>query len=103
MTRTGDRYSIMSAAWGAPVAGVEVRIDEGPWLAATLTAGQQAEFAWAFWTYDWGTPTPGEHSITSRAIAVDGAVQPAPDDPVLAGKKTFWESTGQITRRVRIP
>jgi hypothetical protein len=26
-----------------------------------------------------------------------------PDDPYRAGKVTFWESNGQLTRRVRIP
>ncbi len=103
VTRQGDRYTVMGAAWGAPVAGVEVRLDDGPWQAATLTEGQQAEFAWAFWTLDWGTPSPGEHTIASRAIDVDGEVQPAPDDPLLAAKRTYWESNGQITRRVRIP
>ena len=103
VTRRGDRYQIMGAAWGAPIAAVEVRIDAGPWQPATLTEGQQAEFAWSFWTFEWGTPSPGEHTVTSRAIAVDGAVQPAADDPFLAGKTTYWESNGQITRRVRIP
>ena len=44
----------------------------------------------------------GEHTVTSRAIAVDGDVQPAPNDPFLAAKTTYWESNGQITRRVRI-
>ncbi|MDF2743491.1 MAG: hypothetical protein K0S88_4868, partial [Actinomycetia bacterium] len=29
--------------------------------------------------------------------------QPAPDDPFLASKRTYWESNGQITRRVTIP
>ena len=72
-------------------------------MPAPLTEGARAEFAWAFWTVDWGTPSPGEHTVTSRAIDVAGEVQPAPDDPLLAGKKTFWESNGQITRRVRIP
>ncbi len=100
--RRGDRYGIQGAAWGAPIAGVEVRIDDGPWQPATLGEGQGAEFAWAFWTLDWGTPDPGEHAVTSRATAVDGAVQPAPDDPFLAGKQTYWESNGQVTRRVRI-
>ena len=103
VTRTGDRYQVLGAAWGAPIAGVEVRIDKGPWQPATLTEGQRAEFAWTFWTFDWGAPALGEHSITSRAIDVEGNVQPAPDDPFLAGKTTFWESTGHITRRVRIP
>jgi DMSO/TMAO reductase YedYZ molybdopterin-dependent catalytic subunit len=101
VTRQGDTYGIMGAAWGAPIAGVEVQIDDEPWQAATLTdAG--SEFAWTFWTLDWGTPTPGEHTITSRAIGGSGDVQPEPDDPLLAGKKTFWESNGQITRRVNV-
>jgi DMSO/TMAO reductase YedYZ molybdopterin-dependent catalytic subunit len=101
--RQDDRYSIMGAAWGAPIAGVEVRIDEGEWSPATLTEGAGSEFAWSFWTYDWGTPTLGEHTVTSRATDTDGNVQPAPDDPQLAGKTTYWESNGQITRRVSIP
>ena len=31
-----------------------------------------------------------------------GNVQPAPDDPVIANKHTYWESNGQVTRQVRI-
>jgi len=99
---SGDAYRILGAAWGAPIAGVEVRIDDGPWEAATLTEGQGEAFAWTFWTLDWATPDPGEHTVTSRATAVDGEVQPAPDDPFLAAKRTLWESNGHITRRVRI-
>jgi DMSO/TMAO reductase YedYZ molybdopterin-dependent catalytic subunit len=102
VTRQGDTYSIMGAAWGAPIAGVEVRIDEGEWQPATLTEGAGEEFAWTFWTFDWGTPTAGEHTVTSRATDTDGNVQPAPDDPLLAGKQTYWEANGQITRRVEI-
>src|SRR4051812_41713200 len=105
VTKQGDNYQIMGAAWGAPIETVEVRIDEGAWQPATLLTdeGDGSEFTWTFWTYDWGTPSSGEHTVTSRAIAKDGAHQPAPDDPLLAGKKTFWESNGQITRHVRIP
>lgn len=102
VTRQGNRYSIMGAAWGAPIAAVEVRIDDGPWQPATLTE-EGDEFAWSFWTLDWGTPTSGEHTVTSRAIAVDGEVQPAPDDALLAGKTTYWESNGHITRQISIP
>jgi DMSO/TMAO reductase YedYZ molybdopterin-dependent catalytic subunit len=102
VTKRGDGYRIMGAAWGKPIAGVEVRIDDLPWRPATLTTGQGEAFAWVFWELDWGTPVPGEHSVTSRAVAADGEVQPAPDDPFLSGKTTFWESNGQITRRIRI-
>lgn len=102
VTRRDDRHEIIGAAWGAPIAGVEVRIDDGDWQPATLTEGAGEEFSWSFWTLDWGTPASGEHAITSRAIAVDGDVQPGSNDPFLTGKTTFWESNGQITRRVRI-
>jgi hypothetical protein len=44
----------------------------------------------------------GEHKIRSRAFDIDGNVQPAPTDPFLASKVTYWESNGQIARRVSI-
>jgi DMSO/TMAO reductase YedYZ molybdopterin-dependent catalytic subunit len=106
VTRRRDRYTVMGAAWGAPIADVEVRIDNGPWLAADLERGHRHEregFAWVFWTLPWRKPLPGAHSITSRAFDLDGNVQPAPDDPYLASRVTYWENNGQITRRVLIP
>jgi len=107
VTRRDDRYSIMGAAWGAPIVRVEVKIDNGPWLTARLdprrTRRRSRDFAWRFWTLRWPNPAPGEHTITSRAFAADGSVQPAPDDEYLAAKVTYWESNGQITRRVNIP
>ena len=45
---------------------------------------------------------PGEHKIRLRAFDVYGNMQPAPDDPFLANKVTYWESNGQITHRVLI-
>lgn len=102
VTRQNDQYGIMGAAWGAPIAGVDVRIDDGPWQPATLTEGEGEEYAWVFWTFDWDAPASGEHTVTSRASDANGNVQPAPDDPLLAGKATYWESNGHVTRRVLI-
>jgi DMSO/TMAO reductase YedYZ molybdopterin-dependent catalytic subunit len=102
VTKSGDAYSIMGAAWGDPIASVDVRIDDGAWQPATLTTGAGEANAWVFWTLDWTDASAGEHTITSRATSVAGDVQPAADDPYLAGKTTFWESNGQITRRVQI-
>lgn len=102
VTRDGDSYQVMGAAWGAPIASVDVRIDDGDWQAATLGEGEGSDFAWTFWTFDWGTVEPGEHTVTSRATDADGNVQPAPDDPLLAGKATYWESNGHVTRTVAI-
>ena len=67
VTRRGSRYAVMGAAWGAPIAAVQVRIDNGPWRAATLygLSGRRKHssgYAWRFWTFDWGTPAPGRTS-----------------------------------------
>jgi DMSO/TMAO reductase YedYZ molybdopterin-dependent catalytic subunit len=129
VTRRNGRYAIMGAAWGAPISAVEIQIDDGPWMATRLdrhahnaaeatvqTDGdpRRAEmndhprhrrngvYSWKFWRFDWGTPARGEHRIRSRAFDLDGNVQPAPDDPFLASKRTYWESNGQVTRRVSI-
>jgi DMSO/TMAO reductase YedYZ molybdopterin-dependent catalytic subunit len=125
VTRIDQSYFITGAAWGAPIAGVDVSIDRGPWMPARLVdqlpaqgrSRRRSEFAWSFWTFEWGAPPAKEYSITSRAFDINGNVQPAPvdlahidpkappttDDLVLASKLTYWESNGQITRRVLIP
>lgn len=72
------------------------------WLPATIDEGQDAEFAWKLWSLEWSNPASGEHSVTSRAIDTEGHIQPALDDPWIAGKRTYWESNGQLTRRVRV-
>jgi len=95
------RYRITGMAWGpAPITAVEVKIDTDPWKKAVLDAGT-FPFAWRLWHLDW-SPSPGEHTITSRAIDRAGNIQPAADDASLVNKKTYWESNGQITRRIRI-
>ena len=108
VTRGDSAYAITGAAWGAPIAAVEVQIDDGPFMGATLVGPRPERrrsrgYAWRFWTFDWGTPAPGEHTVTSRAFDVDGNMQPAPEDPFLASRRTFWESNGHITRRILIP
>lgn len=102
VVRKDGQYRIVGAAWGQPVARVEVSIDGGPWRVATLEEGVGDTFAWTVWSLDWGTPTPGEHTVASRAIDIEGRVQPTMDDPTIADKVTYWEGNGQIVRRVRI-
>ena len=107
VTRNDGVYTVAGAAWGAPIARVEVQIDGGRWRRARLArhrpkGGAQAGYAWVFWTLPWGRPAAGEHTIRSRAIDAAGNVQPTPQDPLLAGKVTYWESNGQITRRVLV-
>jgi DMSO/TMAO reductase YedYZ molybdopterin-dependent catalytic subunit len=102
VTRNNSTYQIMGAAWGAPIARVEVQIDNGPWLPAPLGQGQDDEFTWTFWQLDWEDASVGEHDITSRAIDAEGNVQPAMTDLHIANKHTYWESNGQVTRHVLI-
>jgi len=102
VTRKDGQYRIVGAAWGAPVARVEVQVDGGPWRSATIDRSEQGKFAWSFWSIDWPNATPGEHTITSRAVDIQGNVQPAMDDPRIAKKKTYWESNGLVSRRIRV-
>ena len=102
IARKDGRYRIIGAAWGAPVAGVEVKIDDGPWQPAAIEKEPKARFAWKIWSLDWEHPAAGEHAVTSRAIDSNGQIQPAMNDPRIANKHTYWESNGQVTRHIRI-
>jgi DMSO/TMAO reductase YedYZ molybdopterin-dependent catalytic subunit len=82
---------------GTPLKSVEVKIDNGPWQAATLQT-PAGKFSWKFFTYTWSGATPGEHTIVSRATDKDGYVQP----DSLAEKKTFLEDNTQFARKLMI-
>jgi hypothetical protein len=72
-------------------------------MPASITEGAGgSEYSWKFWRLDWGNPSTGEHAITSRATDIAGNLQPTITDPAIATKRTYWESNGQITRRVQI-
>ena len=102
VTRKGSDYWIDGAAWGGAVARVDVRVDDGPWRPATIDRTNDAPYAWKIWTFEWPRPAPGEHAVTSRAVDTEGHVQPEATDPIIANKKTYWESFGQVTRKVRV-
>ena len=87
-------HTVVGVAWGAPIAAVQVRIDDGPWKPTELIGPKPSNrgFTWRFWKYEWGTPAAGEHTVTSRALDTAGNLQPAPDDPFLVAKHTYWES-----------
>jgi DMSO/TMAO reductase YedYZ molybdopterin-dependent catalytic subunit len=102
VTRSDGQYRIVGAAWGAPIARVDVQIDGGSWVPATLDRSRTAEFAWTIWFLDWKSPAAGDHVISSRATDGQGNVQPSMDDPRIAGKRTYWESNGQVAKRIRL-
>ncbi|WP_245436434.1 hypothetical protein [Mesorhizobium tamadayense] len=71
-------------------------------MPATVDGTEEAEFAWKMWSLDWPRPSAGEHTVTSRAIDKSGNIQPAMSDPWIAKKHTYWESNGQVTRRIQV-
>lgn len=84
---------------GTPLRSVEVKVDDGPWQRATLDPSN-TQYSWKLWTYKWDNPTPGEHTIVSRATDANGVVQPTTAE--LSRKKTFLEDNSQFPRKVKI-
>lgn len=101
VTRRGDTHRISGFALndGTPLRSVEVRIDDGPWQEATIDP-QSSRYSWKLFHYDWPDASPGEHTLVSRAIDVNGNVQLASED--LPERVSYWEEYGRFPRRVRI-
>jgi len=105
VTRRGAEYFVLGAAWGGSIDRVEVQVDGGAWQRTRMKrmrAHGDKGFSWSFWTFDWGRVPSGRHTIRSRVFGNHGAVQPTPEDPYLASRRTYWENNGQITRTVDI-
>jgi DMSO/TMAO reductase YedYZ molybdopterin-dependent catalytic subunit len=76
---------VAGVAWAPDrgIAGVEIRLDDGPWQAARTTRPISGA-TWVQWAFAWDA-TPGRHAIEVRAIDGSGEVQtdretdPAPD------------------------
>ncbi|MGE3705826.1 MAG: molybdopterin-dependent oxidoreductase [Vicinamibacterales bacterium] len=83
---------------GTPLKSVEVKVDDGPWQAAKADTATNAKYGWKFYRFDWNGATPGEHTLVSRAIDVNGQIQPTADE--IASKKTFLEDNSQHPRKV---
>jgi DMSO/TMAO reductase YedYZ molybdopterin-dependent catalytic subunit len=66
------------------ISKVELRIDEGEWVPATLLGDVPSNDTWRQWRYDWPAAA-GDHELQVRATTGDGEVQtgdvapPAPD------------------------
>jgi hypothetical protein len=82
---TGGRVIVAGVAWAPDrgVSGVEVRVDDGPWQAATISE-PLSDATWVQWLHLWDA-SPGTHVVSVRATDGDGVVQtdertpPAPD------------------------
>ena len=84
---------------GTPLKSVEVQIDNGPWRPATLDPAN-TKYSWKLFSYRWERATPGEHTLVSRAVDANGAVQPTAAE--LKRKKTFLQDNSQFPRKVMV-
>lgn len=102
VTKAGNAHKVLAVVLndGTPIKSVEVKVDDGPWQAATADPSTTAKYGWKFYTYTWNGATAGEHTIVSRVTDATGKVQPTEEE--LANKKTFLEDNSQHPRRVRI-
>ena len=103
VTTDGSRHNVFGVVLndGTPIQSVEVRIDDGPWQAATLDPATASEkYGWKFFNYKWDNATPGEHTVTSRVTDVKGNVQPTAEE--LEPKLTFLEANAQLPRTLVI-
>ncbi|NOT28393.1 MAG: molybdopterin-dependent oxidoreductase [Acidobacteria bacterium] len=102
VTRAGDAHNVFGVILhdGTPIRSIEVKIDNGPWQAATLDPSTKEKYSWKLFNYTWKGATPGEHTLVSRVTDVTGRVQPTSEE--LANKKTFLEDNSQHPRTVKI-
>jgi DMSO/TMAO reductase YedYZ molybdopterin-dependent catalytic subunit len=102
ITTDGARYKVMGVILndGTPIKGVEVRVDDGPWQAATMDPSTRDKYGWKLFAYTVNSLTPGEHTLVSRAIDTTGKIQPTAQQ--LENKKSFLEDNSQTVRRIKV-
>jgi len=102
VTKNGNAHKLTTIVLndGTPIKSVEVKIDDGPWQAATADPSTTAKYGWKLYNYTWNGASAGEHTVVSRVTDATGKVQPTEAD--LANKKTFLEDNSQHPRKVMI-
>jgi len=102
VTTDGSRYKVTGVVLndGTPIKAVEVRVDEGPWQAATMDPSTRDKYGWKLFTYTVNRLTPGDHALVSRAIDATGKIQPTAEE--LENKKSFLEDNSQTVRRIKV-
>jgi DMSO/TMAO reductase YedYZ molybdopterin-dependent catalytic subunit len=92
--RAGASVPIGGVAWaqGRGIKGVEVRVDDGDWMPATMGPEAGVDY-WRQWYLLW-TPAPGRerHTLSVRATDNDGQVQTDKQTPPFPRGATGWHS-----------
>lgn len=71
-----DKIPIGGIAWAGDrgIQQVEVQVDDGEWMAATLRTPPLSPLTWVQWRYDWPM-IAGSHQFTVRATDGTGTLQ----------------------------
>ena len=85
--------AIAGVAWAQHrgITSVQVQIDGGEWLEATLS-GEVSADTWRQWVYQWDATESGTHTVKCRAIDGTGAVQIEQIQGVMPDGATGWDS-----------
>ncbi|MGK5171266.1 molybdopterin-dependent oxidoreductase [Geodermatophilus sp. CPCC 205761] len=88
---------IAGVAWAQTrgIARVEVKVDDGDWTEARLSPEVDADL-WRQWVLTHDFP-PGPHTVTVRATAADGEVQPQERAAPFPAGATGWHSIQVVT------
>jgi DMSO/TMAO reductase YedYZ molybdopterin-dependent catalytic subunit len=84
--------TIAGVAWAQRrgIAAVDIRIDDGPWIAAELAAETGVD-TWRQWRFDWDAPI-GKHVLTVRATDRTGEVQTPERRPPVPDGASGWHA-----------
>ncbi|CAD6006761.1 molybdopterin-dependent oxidoreductase [Agreia sp. COWG] len=84
--------AIAGVAWAqhTGISGVEVRVDDGSWMPATLATAISAD-TWVQWSLPWQA-TSGQHTISVRATDVSGYTQTKDEAPPAPSGATGWHT-----------
>ena len=88
---SAGRIPIAGVAWAQSVGieRVEVRIDDGEWLPATLSTPINTD-TWVQWFMEWDA-TPGTHYVGVRAINKNGDMQIEERAPIAPNGSSGWQ------------
>lgn len=102
VTKNGNAHkaTVIVLNDGTPIKSVEVKVDDGQWMAAKADPATTAKYGWKLYHFDWANAAPGEHTIVSRVTDATGKVQPTEQE--LANKKTFLEDNSQHPRKIMV-
>ncbi|MFE3761730.1 molybdopterin-dependent oxidoreductase [Streptomyces sp. NPDC059104] len=94
------RVMVAGVAWAQHrgISRVEVRVDDGPWLAARLAAADGVD-TWRQWVWPWDA-VPGGHTLQVRATDGSGRTQTGTRSGTLPDGATGWHT---VTVEVRPP